>query len=63
MRASFFVVAVLSASLALADDLKTISGKEYKNVTVSVIRPRVPQQPRIIGCGWNTKSDHKNSNQ
>jgi len=29
------VLAALSASLALADDFKTISGKEYKNVTVS----------------------------
>jgi len=25
----------LSASLALADDFKTVSGKEYKNATVS----------------------------
>jgi hypothetical protein len=29
------ILAVLLASLALADDFKTISGKEYKNVTVS----------------------------
>ena len=31
------VLALLSASLALADDFRTISGKEYKNVTVSRI--------------------------
>ena len=29
------ILPLLSASLALADDFKTISGKEYKNVTVS----------------------------
>jgi hypothetical protein len=29
------ILAVLSASLALADDFKTTNGKEYKNVTVS----------------------------
>ena len=29
----------LIASLALADDFKTINGKEYKNVTVSRIEP------------------------
>ena len=33
------VLALLSASLALADDFRTISGKEYKNVTVSRIEP------------------------
>jgi hypothetical protein len=32
-------LAVLSASLALADDFKTINGKEYKNVTVSRVEP------------------------
>ena len=29
------ILATLSASIALADDFKTIDGKEYKNVTVS----------------------------
>ena len=29
------ILAALSMSLALADDFKTINGKEYKNVTVS----------------------------
>jgi len=29
------MLAVLSASLALAEDFKTINGKEYKNATVS----------------------------
>jgi hypothetical protein len=29
------ILAALSLSLALADDFKTINGKEYKNVTVS----------------------------
>jgi hypothetical protein len=29
------ILPLLSASLALAEDFKTISGKEYKNVTVS----------------------------
>ena len=29
------ILPLLSASLALADDFKTIKGKEYKNVTVS----------------------------
>jgi hypothetical protein len=33
------VLAALPASLALADDFKTIDGKEYKNVTVSRIEP------------------------
>ena len=33
------ILAVLSASIALADDFKTINGKEYKNVTVSRVEP------------------------
>jgi hypothetical protein len=33
------MLAALSASLALADDFKTIDGKEYKNVTVSRVEP------------------------
>lgn len=32
-------LAVLSASLALADDFKTIDGKEYKNTKVSRVEP------------------------
>ena len=33
------VLATLSASMALADDFKTINGKEYKNATVSRVEP------------------------
>jgi hypothetical protein len=33
------ILAALSASIALADDFKTIDGKEYKNVTVSRLEP------------------------
>jgi hypothetical protein len=33
------MLAVLSASLALAEDFKTIEGKEYKNVEVSRVEP------------------------
>src|SRR5215813_8547223 len=33
------ILAVLCASLALADDFKTINGKEYKNATVSRVEP------------------------
>ena len=33
------ILATLSASLALAEDFKTISGKEYKNATVSRVEP------------------------
>jgi len=33
------IVAVCFASIALADDFKTIDGKEYKNVTVSRVEP------------------------
>jgi uncharacterized membrane protein YhaH (DUF805 family) len=29
------ILALLSASIALAEDFKAINGKEYKNVTVS----------------------------
>jgi len=34
-RTALAMFATLSASIALADDFKTINGKEYKNVTVS----------------------------
>jgi hypothetical protein len=33
------VLAALSTSLVLADDFKTIAGKEYKNVTLSRVEP------------------------
>jgi hypothetical protein len=33
------ILATVSVSLALADDFKTIDGKEYKNVTVSRVEP------------------------
>ena len=32
-------ILALSASIALADDFKTVSGKEYKNATVSRVEP------------------------
>ena len=31
------IIAILSASLAFAEDFKTVNGKEYKNATVSYI--------------------------
>ena len=34
-EATLAILAALSASVALAEDFKTINGKEYKNVTVS----------------------------
>jgi hypothetical protein len=36
---SLAISAALTASLALADDFKTINGKEYKNVSVSRVEP------------------------
>src|SRR5438046_5910000 len=40
MKAPLFLIVMLcSASIALADDFKTIDGKEYKNVTVSRVEP------------------------
>src|SRR5437870_1754997 len=38
-KATLAILAALYASLALADDFKTINGKEYKNVTVSRVEP------------------------
>src|SRR5260370_18990739 len=35
LQTTLAMLAVLSASLALAEDFKTIDGKEYKNATVS----------------------------
>jgi len=32
-QTALVILAALSASLALADDFKTINGKEYKNAT------------------------------
>jgi hypothetical protein len=37
--AAFAILAVLSASLALAEDFKTVNGKEYKDATVSRVEP------------------------
>ena len=34
-----FIVCVFALRLALADDFKTINGREYKNVTVSRVAP------------------------
>lgn len=36
---SLAILAALSGSIALADDLKTIDGKEYKHVTVNRVEP------------------------
>jgi hypothetical protein len=35
----FAILIVCFAPIALADDFKTINGKEYKNVTVSRVEP------------------------
>ena len=34
-KTALAILAALSASIALADDFKTINGKEYKNATIS----------------------------
>jgi hypothetical protein len=36
---TFVILIVCFASIALADDIKTINGKEYKNATVSRVEP------------------------
>ena len=36
---SLAIIGALSASLALADNFKTINGKEYKNATVTRVEP------------------------
>jgi chromosome segregation ATPase len=38
-KATLAILTVLCVSLALADDFKTIDGKEYKNVTVKRVEP------------------------
>jgi hypothetical protein len=38
-KATLLIVVTTSASLALAEDFKTINGKEYKNATVSRVEP------------------------
>jgi hypothetical protein len=38
-RATLALLAALSASIALAEDFKTITGKEYKNASVSRVEP------------------------
>src|SRR5205809_1615157 len=38
-KATLAILAALSASIALADDFKTINGKEYKNAKVSRVEP------------------------
>jgi hypothetical protein len=38
-KTALAILAAVSASLALADDFKTIKGKEYKNVKVSRVEP------------------------
>jgi chromosome segregation ATPase len=39
MRATLVILIVCLASIALADDFKTIDGKEYKNVKVKRVEP------------------------
>jgi hypothetical protein len=39
MRATFAILILCCASIALADDFKTVDGKEYKNVKVSRVEP------------------------
>ena len=38
-KAALTILAAFLISIALADDFKTINGKEYKNVTVSRVEP------------------------
>src|SRR4029453_4866924 len=38
-KVTLAIIAALSASIALADDFKTIEGKEYKNAKVSRVEP------------------------
>ena len=38
-NAIIVILAALSVSLALAEDFKTVNGKEYKNATVSRVEP------------------------
>ena len=45
------ILATLSTSIALADDFKTISGKEYKNATVSRVAASVITCS-VGGDGW-----------
>lgn len=39
MKYPLVILAALSASLALADDFKTVDGKEYKDTTVTRVEP------------------------
>jgi hypothetical protein len=38
-KTALAILAALSVPIALADDFKTIDGKDYKNVTVSRVEP------------------------
>jgi hypothetical protein len=38
-KTAVVILVALSASIALADDFKTVEGKEYKNVTVTRVEP------------------------
>jgi len=38
-KATLLILVITSASLALADDFKTINGKEYKDAAVSRVEP------------------------
>jgi hypothetical protein len=38
-KTTIAILAALSASIALADDFKTLNGKEYKNGTVTHVEP------------------------
>jgi hypothetical protein len=39
LESTLAILAAVSASIALADDFKTINGKEYKDATVSRVEP------------------------
>jgi hypothetical protein len=38
-KTTLAIIAVLSVSVALADDFKTMDGKEYKNATITCVEP------------------------
>ena len=38
-RTTLAILATVSTSIVVADDFKTINGKEYKNATVSRVEP------------------------
>ena len=53
LQTTLAMLAVLSASLALAEDFKTINGKEYKNATVSRAEPDGVVLKSKSGIDWS----------